>query len=268
MSDILQQRDDTGVVTLTLNRPEALNAFTHAMYEELIGVLETLRYDAQARVVVLTGAGRAFSAGHDLRAGGPAASWADPELGRAYAHKRSMMSLARIPLLLRSLPQPVIAAVNGAAAGIGFVFTVAADISIAARSAKFVNAIHNAGTGHELGLSWMLPRAIGTQRAAEILLTGRPVLADEAERIGLVLRTVDDEQLLPTAREIADRIISNVPIGVWSTKQSLWINQGVGNLEAACEIEARSVFMAQQTEDAAEKRRSFLEKRKPVFANK
>jgi enoyl-CoA hydratase len=267
MSDILLQRDESGVVTLTLNRPDALNAFTHAMYEELIGILEGLRYDAQARVVVLTGAGRAFSAGHDLR-GGPAASWADPALGRAYAHKRSMMSLARIPLLLRSLPQPVIAAVNGAAAGIGFVFAVAADLSVAARSAKFVNAIHNAGTGHELGLSWMLPRAVGTQRAAEILLTGRPVLADEAERIGLVLRTVDDDQLQPAVREIADRIISNVPIGVWSTKQSLWINQGVGSLEAACEIEARSVFMAQQTEDAAEKRRSFLEKRKPVFANK
>jgi enoyl-CoA hydratase len=105
-------------------------------------------------------------------------------------------------------------------------------------------------------------------RAKELILTGRVLTADEAERIGLVLRTVDDDQLLPAAREIAERIISNVPIGVWSTKQSLWINQGVGSLESACEIEARSVYMAQQTEDAAEKRRSFLEKRKPVFANK
>jgi enoyl-CoA hydratase len=267
MSDILQERDETGVVTLTLNRPDALNAFTHAMYEELIGILEALRYDAWARVVVLTGAGRGFSAGHDLR-GGPSASWMDPALGRPYAHKRSMMSLARIPLLMRSLPQPVIAAVNGAAAGIGFVFAVAADLSVAAKSAKFVNAIHNAGTGHELGLSWMLPRAIGTQRAAEILLSGRPVPADEAERIGLVLRTVDDDELMPTVREIAERIISNVPIGVWSTKQSLWMNQAVGSLEVACEIEARSVYMAQTTEDAAEKRRSFLEKRKPSFSNK
>jgi enoyl-CoA hydratase len=267
MSDILQARDEMGVVTLTLNRPEALNAFTHAMYEELIGVLEGLRYDAQARVVLLTGAGRAFSSGHDLR-GGPAASWADPELGRAYTHKRSLSALARIPVLMRGLPQPVIAAVNGPAAGIGFVIAVAADLCLAARSAKFVNAFHNAGTGHELGFSWMLPRAIGTQRAAEILLTGRPVMADEAERIGLVLRSVDDERLMPTVLEVAERIVANVPMGVWSTKQSMWINQGVGSLDAACEIEARAVFMAQQTEDAAEKRRSFLEKRKPGFSNK
>ena len=267
MSDILLERAPDGIVTLTLNRPDALNAFSFAMYDELIAVLERLRHDASARVVILTGAGRAFCAGHDLRAGGSAA-WVDPALGKPYAAKHSITRIAQIPLLMRALPQPVIAAVNGAAAGLGFAFALAADLCLAARSAKFVNSIHNAGTGHELGMSWMLPRAVGTQRAAEILLTSRPVLADEAERIGLALRAVDDDRLMEEARALAASICANVPLGVWLTKQSLWLNQGVASLEAACEIEARAVFMAQATEDAAEKRKSYFEKRSPGFHNR
>jgi enoyl-CoA hydratase len=267
MPDILFERAPNGVVTLTLNRPDALNAFSFTMYDELIAVLEGLRHDAAARVVILTGAGRAFCAGHDLRGGGTA-PWVDPALGKPYAAKHSITRIAQIPLLMRALPQPVIAAVNGAAAGIGFAFALAADLCLVARSAKFVNAIHNAGTGHELGMSWLLPRAVGTQRAAEILLTSRPVLADEAERIGLALRAVDDGKLLEEARSLAASICANVPLGIWLTKQSLWMNQGVGSLEAACEIEARAVFMAQQTEDAAEKRQSFVDKRTPRFTNR
>jgi enoyl-CoA hydratase len=266
MSDILFERTPNGVVTLTLNRPDALNAFSFAMYDELIAVLEALRHDAGARVVILTGAGRAFCAGHDLRGGGKA-PWVDPALGKPYAAKHSITRIAQIPLLMRAIPQPVIAAVNGAAAGLGFAFALAADLCLVARSGKFVNSIHNAGTGHELGMSWMLPRAIGTQRAAEILLTSRPVLADEAERIGLALRAVDDDKLLAEAHALAESICANVPLGVWLTKQSLWLNQGVASLEAACEIEARAVFMAQATEDAAEKRKSFFEKRPPRFNN-
>lgn len=267
MADILFERSEDGIATLTLNRPELLNAFSFGMYEELIALLESLRHDAATRVLIFTGAGRGFCAGHDLRSQGPA-PWVDPALGKPYMAKHSITRIAQIPLLMRSIPQPVIAAVNGAAAGIGFAFALAADLCLAARSAKFVNSIHNAGTGHELGMSWMLPRAVGTQRAAEILLTARPVLPDEAERIGLVLRVVADDQLLAEARTLAASICANVPLGVWLTKQSLWLNQGVASLEAACEIESRAVFMAQSTEDAAEKRQSFLEKRAPRFVNR
>ncbi|MFL6681551.1 MAG: enoyl-CoA hydratase/isomerase family protein [Burkholderiaceae bacterium] len=267
MPDILLERASDGIATLTLNRPEALNAFSFAMYEELIGMLETLRHDTAMRVVILTGAGRAFCAGHDLRSPGPA-PWVDAHLGKAYANKHTITRIAQIPLLMRSLPQPVIAAVNGAAAGLGFAFALAADLCLAAQSARFVNALHNAGTGHELGMSWMLPRAVGTQRAAEILLTARPVLADEAQRIGLALRAVPDDQLMADARALAESICANVPLGVWLTKQSLWLNQGVASLEAACEIEARAVFMAQSTEDAAEKRQSFFDRRAPAFRNR
>ena len=267
MPDLLFERSPEGIATLTLNRPGALNAFSFAMYEELITTLEGLRHDAQTRVLIITGAGRAFCAGHDLRSPGPP-PWVDPALGKPYVAKHAITRIAQIPLLMRAIPQPVIAAVNGAAAGLGFAFALAADLCIAAQSAKFVNAIHNAGTGHELGMSWMLPRAVGTQRAAEILLTSRPVLADEAARIGLVLRAVPDEQLMAEAQALAASICANVPLGVWLTKQSLWLNQGVGSLEAACEIEARAVFLAQATEDAAEKRRSFIEKRPPQFHNR
>ena len=264
MADILSERSPDGVLTLTLNRPDALNAFTFAMYEELIGLLEGLRHDAHTRVVILTGAGRGFCAGHDLRGPAPA-PWVDPAWGKAYASKHSITRIAQVPLLMRSIPQPVIAAVNGPAAGIGFAFALAADLCLVGRSGKFVNSIHNAGTGHELGMSWMLPRAVGTQRAAEILLTSRAVLAEEAERIGLALRAIDDDKLLDEARALAASILANVPLGVWLTKQSLWLNQGVASLEAACEIEARGVFMAQATKDAAEKRRAYFEKRPPQF---
>ncbi len=267
MADILFERRDDGVVILTLHRPDALNAFTYRMYEELLGYLEDLRVDSAARVVLLTGAGRAFSAGHDLRCT-VSASWNDDALGPAYASRRNLAMIGRIPQLMRQLPQPIVAAVNGPAAGIGFVLALAADMCVAARSAKFVNAMHNVGTGHEFGVTWMLPRAVGTQRAAEILLSARPILAEEAQAIGLVLKTVDDDQLMGAALEIAKRIVRNAPMAVTLTKQSLWVNMGIGNLEAACELEARAVFMAAQTEDAAEKRRAFLDRRDPQFSNR
>jgi enoyl-CoA hydratase len=268
MTDIVLDQPHEGVKRITLNRPDHLNAFTYGMYWQLIEILSSLRHDSKTRVVILTGAGRGFCAGHDLRAGGQADWLDDPSMSRPYMGRHVMMEMSSIPLLMRQLSQPVICAVNGAAAGAGFAFALAADLCIAAKSAKFVNSIHNAGTGHEFGMSYLLPRAIGTQRAAEILLTARPVLADEAERIGLVLRAVPDEELQNAAIELAKAIIVNVPIGVWITKQSLWFNQGIGSLEAAMELEARGVMISQSTADAAEKRQSFLEKRTPRFQNK
>jgi len=264
--DILIDDIEPGVRRITLNRPETLNAFTFAMYETLIHALEAIGRDPAVRVVLLTGTGRGFCSGHDLRGAGP--SPFEPEgLGKLYAGRHNLRSLGSIPVLMRNLPQPVITAVNGTAAGIGYVLALAADMAIAARSAKFVNTIHNAATGAELGMSYLLPRAVGTQRAAELLYTARPVLADEAERIGLVLRAVDDEELIDAALEIARGIIANVPIGIWLTKQSLWLNQAAGSLEAAIELESRAVQIAQSTEDAREKRAAFLEKRTPGFTN-
>lgn len=256
-----------GCRRIALARPDSLNSFTYEMYRSFTVELEKLRYDPSVHVVILTGQGRAFCAGHDVRAPGEA-SWVPKGLGKAYQTRMALGEINRLPVVMRSLPQPIIAAVNGTAAGLGFALAVAADLAIAARSAKFVNVIHNAGTGHEIGLSYMLPRAIGTQRAAELLLTARPVLSEEAERIGLVLRVVDDEALQEDAIALAKSIAVNTPIGIHLTKQSLWLNQDVGSLGAAIEVESRAVFMAQSTEDAAEKRAAFNEKRAPRFTGR
>jgi len=263
-ASILIDAPATGVRRLTLNRPDALNAFTFEMYEALIAALQSLRHDPDVRVIVLTGAGRGFCAGHDTRGAG-AASWVRPGLGRIQAGKYTMSVLGQIPPLMRAMPQPIIAAVNGAAAGIGYALALAADVCLAAQSAKFVNVIHNAATGTELGMSYMLPRAVGTQRAAEILLTARPVMADEAERIGLVLRAVPDESLQDEALKLADAIAVNSPIGIWLTKEALWRSQETGSLEAAIDFETRAVLASQATADAAEKRASTMEKRRPNF---
>jgi enoyl-CoA hydratase len=267
MADIETDRPAEGVLRITLNRPTSMNAFTYDMYEQFIALLERVSFDSESHAVILTGAGKAFCAGHDMKdAGEPA--WVRKGLGRAQTTRAIMARLGRIPVLLRALPQPVITAVNGAAAGIGYALALSADICLAARSAKFVNAFHNAGTGHELGFSYLLPRAVGSQRAAELMFTGRPVLAEEAERIGVILRAVDGELLAAEALALAESILSNSPIGISLTKQSLWMNQSAGSLEAAIELENRAVFMSQSTEDTAEKRRAFIEKRKPRFTGR
>jgi enoyl-CoA hydratase len=178
-----------------------------------------------------------------------------------------MNVLSEIPVLLQQLPQPVIAAVNGPAAGIGFALALAADIAIAATSAKFVNGFLNAGTGHELGMSYLLPRAVGTQKAAEILFTRRAVLADEAERIGLVLKVVPGEDLLKEALALAESISATNPLGIWFTKQSFHLNRSAPSLSAAIELENRAVHLVQQTGDMAEQREAMEGKRSAVFRN-
>lgn len=264
MSDIEQDMPAAGVCRLTLNRPDALNALTYAMYEDLIAKLEAIRFDADIRVVILTGAGRGFCAGHDLRSSGSPA-WVADGLGKAQRSRAILAKLGSIPTLIRALPQPVIAAVNGVTAGAGYPIALAADLCIAVRSAKFVNAFHNAGTGHELGLSYMLPRLVGAQRAAELLLTGRAVMADEAASMGMILRAADDDKLMDEALALANQIMVNSPIGIALTKQSMWLNANAPSLEAAIEMENRAIFISQSTEDTAEKRSAFLEKRSPQF---
>lgn len=264
MADIITDAPAEGVTRITLNRPDALNSLTFDMYEQLIAIFEAIRFDPKVRVVILTGAGNAFCAGHDVRAGGTA-NWVPDGLGKAQRTRAMMAKMGTIPVLMRSLPQPVIAAVNGSTAGAGYSLALAADLCIAAKSAKFVNAYHNAGTGHEFGLSYMLPRAVGAQRAAELLLTGRAVFAEEAAAIGMVLRVVEDAELADAALVLADAIMLNSPIGIALTKQTMWLNQAAGSLEAAIEMENRAIFMSQSTEDTAEKRQSFIEKRRPVF---
>ncbi|HZU62447.1 MAG TPA: enoyl-CoA hydratase-related protein [Novosphingobium sp.] len=264
MGDIVRDEPAEGVCRLTLNRPEALNALTFAMYAELIDHLEAVRYDHDVRVVLLTGAGRGFCAGHDIRAGGTP-GWVPEGLGKAQAQRRVMDLLGEIPQRLHALPQPVICAMNGVAAGAGYALALAADMTLAARSAKFVNAFHNAGSGHEMGFSYLVPRLVGMQRAAELMLTGRAIPAEEAAAMGLVLRCVEDAALMDEALALAEAVMANSPIGIALTKSSMWANVDAPGLAAAIELENRAIFMSQSTADTAEKRQAFLEKRRPRF---
>lgn len=263
---ITVSQPEEGVELITFDAPERLNAFTFDMYEDLIDHFRRIRHDASIRVVILTGAGRGFCAGH-FAGGAGHPSWVDPELGKIPSNVRTMSVLSELPVIMHQLPQPIIAAVNGAAAGVGYSIALASDIAIAAQSAKFVNAFHNAGTGHELGLSYMLPRAVGTQRAAELLLTRRPVLADEAASIGLVLKAVPDEELMAEALALAAEIKRNHPLGIWYTKQSFHHNQSAPSLAAAIDLENRGVHLVQQTGDFAEMRAAMVEKRPIEFKN-
>lgn len=257
-----------GVKRITINRPEATNSFQFEMYTELADLFRQIKYEPKTRVVVLTAAGnKHFCTGHDLRAPGTA-HWVPEGVGKPYFSRYTIDVITSLPVLMRNLPQPVICGVNGTVAGMALAFPLAADITIAANSAKFVNAIHNAGSGAELGISYLLPRAVGAQRAAEILYTARPVLAEEAARIGLVLKAVPDEELQNACLEIAKNIVVNVPMGIWVTKQSLWQNMNAGSLEQAIEFESRGVYVAQSTEDKVEKQKAFFEKRTPKFTFK
>jgi enoyl-CoA hydratase len=201
---VLVDRPRPNVALVTLNRPERMNSMAFDVMVPLRKVLEALTYDNSVRAVVLTGAGRGFSSGADHKSAGSVPHI--DGLTRPTFALRSMEVLDDVILALRKMHQPVIAAVNGAAIGGGLCLALAADIRVAGDGAYFRAAgINNGLTASELGLSYLLPRAIGTSRAFELMLTGRDVDAEEAERIGLVSRTVPGEELLEVCYEMAER---------------------------------------------------------------
>ncbi|WP_370487762.1 enoyl-CoA hydratase [Mycobacterium sp. pV006] len=228
---VLVERPRPHVALVTLNRPERMNSMAFDVMVPLRDVLGELTYDNDVRVVVLTGAGRGFSSGADHKSAGAVPhveGLTRPSLGL-----RSMELLDDVILGLRRMHQPVIAAVNGAAIGGGLCLALAADIRVASTQAYFRAAgINNGLTASELGLSYLLPRAIGSSRAFEIMLTGRDVDADEAERIGLVSRQVPPDRLLETCYEMAERIAGFSRPGAELTKRTLWSGLDAGSLES------------------------------------
>jgi len=259
-------RPAEGVVQLTLNRPARLNAMTSELVAQLHAGLDEIAVDPQARVVVLTGAGRGFCAGLDLGGYGVA-----PDTGhlgpiqRGFAVQRHIASL--IPHL-RALPQPVIAAVNGPAAGGGFALVLGSDIRLAARSARFNAAFVRIGlSACDIGTSWLLPKLVGVARAQELMLTGRLFDAAEAYRIGLVVDVVDDDALLDLALTKAAEVQANSPFGIALTKEGMWSALEIPGLQAAIDLENRQQIMASATADATEARTAFLERRAPRYTN-
>ena len=262
--EITRPRDGTAVVTL--NRPAALNAMNADLIRDLHAAFASLRTDRTCRVVVLTGAGRAFCAGLDLKEGAtpPAAA----ELGRVQSGLVVQQAIAGLVPLMRSLPQPIIAAVNGAASGGGLALALASDVRIAAASARFNVAFVRIGlSGCDIGVSWLLPRLIGASRAYELMLTGRFLPADEAKAIGLVLDVVPDGAVVDAALAEAELIAQNSPFGVQMTKEVMWSQLEIGSLAAGIDLENRTQLLASHTGDMMEAVAAFLAKRPPRFTN-
>ncbi len=244
-----------GVAVLRLNRPERLNAINEAMQTELGRALADLAADRSVDAVVLTGAGRGFCAGIDMRDFGPAAPEATaPALDRM----RFQESMAALPEAVRALPQPVIAAVNGPCVGAGFALCLAADIRICSTAASFGNAAILLGlSGAEMGMSYHLPRIVGTSVAADWMLTGRTVSAAEADQRGLVSELVEPDRLADRAVELASLIAGLAPLGAQLTKRALQINTDAPNLSSALELENRNQVISHATDEAAERRKKW-----------
>ena len=263
MGVVRVERVDTAIAVLTFDRPESLNAVNEALLTELEQQLDALGADDGARVVILTGAGRAFCAGLDLKDFGPSLAGASASSASMLRFQERMASL---PVRIRALPQPVIAAVNGAAVGAGMAMALASDLRLCGRAGRFgVGAVRIGLSGAEMGLSYHLPRVVGMSAAADLMLTGRIVESDEAFRIGMVSDVVDDDDLLPRALERAQAIVANTPLGVRMTKRVMWANLDAPNLDTALELENRTQVLTSMGEDAAEARAAFLERRPPRF---
>jgi enoyl-CoA hydratase len=260
-------RSREGIAVVTLNRPRQLNAMNADLVAGLHRVLDEVHRDRTCRVVVLTGAGRAFSAGLDLKEGAT-----PPEahaLGQAQAGLAVQQSIASLVPRMRSLRQPIIAAVNGAASGGGLALALASDIRVAATSARFNVAFVKIGlSGCDVGVSWLLPRLIGASRAYELMLTGRFVDADEALRIGLVVKAVEDDALMHAAVDTAELIRANSPFGVQMTKEVMWSQLEIGSMAAGIDLENRTQLLASTTEDMKEAVSAFLEKRPAHYRDK
>lgn len=255
-----------GLTLVRLNRPETMNALTIDMVDDINAAFAAIAKDTVCRVVIVTGAGRGFCSGQDMVVANRRNTTTPSTLPERLSRQERFAGMAAA---IRACPQPVIAAVNGPAAGAGMAIALAADIRLCTPNAKFLVAAVRIGlSAGESGLSYHLPRLIGMSRAAEILLTGRPVDAAEADRIGLVNRVVEADDLIPAATGLAQQIIANSPFAVAHTKRMMWENIDADSLGKALDLENRTQILATSTEDYKEATRAFVEKRPPSFSGR
>ena len=249
-----------GIGTITLNRPERLNAITFEVYRELTDFIAGLREEADVRVVVITGAGRAFCSGGDVRDIIGALQGRDAE---------GLLDFTRLTCELihnmRALPKPIIASLNGTTAGAGACIALASDIRIAAKEATIAFIFVKVGlAGTDMGATYLLPRVVGLAKATELLMTGDFISADEAERIGLYNRVVPRDQLETATREFAEKLAHGPALGLAKTKEMLNRELHMG-FESALEAEALAQALCMQTPDFREAHAAFLEKREAKF---
>jgi len=255
----IQFKIDNGIAVLTLNRPDRLNSFTQAMHGEVRDALDQLQADKSVRVLVLTGAGRGFCAGQDLndRAVEPGGKGVD--LGESVEK-----FYAPLVTTLRTLPMPVICAVNGVAAGAGANLALACDIVLAAKSASFIEAFCKLGLIPDTGGTWVLPRLIGPARAMGLALLGDKLPAEKAEEWGLIWRCVPDEALMDEAMAMAEHFAKAPTKGLAFTKKAMlasWTN----TLEQQLQMEAGMMRELGYSHDYREGVAAFIEKRQPQF---
>lgn len=267
---------DNGIGIISLNRPEKLNAINFKMEEELHSVLDSLIANLDCRVVIFRGEGRAFCAGTDLQEGSILNVKKVPEgyeniyfLDVSETLKKKIYHqwhISQIFVKMRKISQPIIAIVQGAAAGGGFGFAMASDFRIVADDVKFINASINIGlTGADVGGSYFLPRLIGLSRAAEILYTGREVNADEAIEIGLAIKKVSMEQLLNTALNLAENLLKKSPLGLRLTKQAINLSMDAPSLETILQLENNGIVLSFSSKDVNEASTAFFQKKEPKY---
>jgi 2-(1,2-epoxy-1,2-dihydrophenyl)acetyl-CoA isomerase len=250
---------EAGVLTLTLNRPERMNALNTPLQEALGRAVQRAAADDDCRVVMLTGAGKGFCAGADLSDRAMAPREGRLDLGESLDKRYN-------PLIrdMRSLPKPIVCAVNGAAAGAGANLSLACDIVLAAKSAKFLQAFARIGLVPDAGGTWILPRLVGDARARALMMLADPIGAEEAAAWGMIYRAVDDDQLMGQAREICERLAAG-PSRVYGLMKRAFAASFVNGLDAQLDLERDLQREAGRTDDFAEGVRAFLEKRQANF---
>ncbi|MEY4951174.1 MAG: hypothetical protein RL698_3385 [Pseudomonadota bacterium] len=265
MYETIRVEREDHLTWLVLNRPEALNAMDDRLIAEVSDFFRGLSEDLRTRVVILRGEGRAFCAGLDLKAQG---GGGDGVGGSVAGGLRVQRRVSEIVMLMRRAPQPIIAAVHGAACGGGFAMALASDVRIAGESARMNAAFIRIGlSACDVGVSYFLPRIVGASVASELLLTGDFIEAKRAEATGLVSRVVPDVALVDAARELAKRMLRNAPLGLRLTKECLKHSIDAGSLEQAVAMEDRNQILAAQSADFREGIVAFLQKREPNFGD-
>jgi 2-(1,2-epoxy-1,2-dihydrophenyl)acetyl-CoA isomerase len=247
------------VVTLTMNRPAAMNALDVGLKEALRDTLAALESDRSCRAIVLAGSGKAFCVGQDLREHAQVLASGSTELDTVRAHYNP------IAQRLANMPKPVVAAVRGTAAGAGASLALLADFRIGGPRTTFLMAFANVGLAGDTGITWSLPRIVGHARAVEMLLLAEPVQADAADRLGMLTRLVeDDDQVLPVAQELATRLAAGPTVAYGAIKRELSIGDA-GTLSDALAAEAQAQSICGGTADHGNAVEAFVAKRKPVF---
>jgi 2-(1,2-epoxy-1,2-dihydrophenyl)acetyl-CoA isomerase len=253
---------ESGKATVTLNRPRALNALNREIIDELLHALGEAAQDREVKVLILTGAGRAFCFGADI-----SEFTRQREAGTSDSALLLLEKVQEIIRLLTGMPKPVIAGINGFATGLGLDLALACDLRIAAERAKLAEAYISIGLVPDGGGTFLLPRLVGLARAAAMIFTGDPLGAAEAERLGLVNRVVPTDELPKEIEILADRLARSPSLALGLAKQALWKNLQ-GTLESSLQIEAQSQKACLASEDHREAVRAFLEKRAPRFHGK